>query len=207
MPKKYNYYAIDAGFFNVQIKLCFDNKEFQKVLTDHNFNFKIDALDIGVAETHYVSDGRDGIIVIVFDLEACGTEPALLANIVAHEATHCVCRIFEHIGEEPDEIGEESRAYLTGHIVEQLTLGIVMEKEKNARKRNRTALSKKGQGSGGPKLQVDSNGDGGAGQNSVPAQKGVPSGAQDPVGGVVGTTKSGVQGSRKPRVSGDYYSK
>jgi hypothetical protein len=200
MPKKYNYFSIDAGFFKVRILLCFSNKEFQKILKDHDINIKADALDIGVGETHYIADGRDGIVVVVFDLDACDDGPAFLAGVIAHEATHAVCRIFEHIGEDIEDIGEETRAYLTEHIVAQLTQGVIIEKEKNARKANRAVPKPKGEASGGLELQVDINGDGSAGQDSVAKQEGPLRGAKDGKGDTVPKAAGGVQGSRKPGI-------
>jgi hypothetical protein len=200
MPKKYNYYSIDAGFFKVRILLCFSNKEFQKILKDHDIQIKADALDIGVGETHYIADGRDGIVVVVFDLAACDDGPAFLAGVIAHEATHAVCRIFEHIGEDIDEIGEETRAYLTEHIVAQLTQGVIIEKEKNARKANRAVPKPKGEASGGTELQVDIDGDGSAGQDSAAKQEGPLRGAKDSKGSIVPKAAGGVQGSRKPGI-------
>jgi hypothetical protein len=197
MPKKYNYYSVDAGFFNVQIKLCFSNVEFQKILKDHDIPFKADALEVGIGETHYISDGRNGIIVLAFDLEECDQDPATLAGIIAHEATHCACRVFEHIGEEVDEIGEESRAYLTEYIVAQLTQAVIIEKAKNARKASRTVPKQKGKGSGGPELQVDINSNGGAGQNSNTLPEGVLRGIEDFERNLVPKAEIGVPKSRR----------
>jgi hypothetical protein len=200
MPKKYNYYSVDAGFFNVQIKLCFSNAEFQKILKDHDIPFKADALEVGIGETHYISDGRNGIIVLAFDLEECDQDPATLAGIIAHEATHCVCRVFEHIGEEVEDIGEESRAYLTEYIVAQLTQAVIIEKAKNARKGNRAVPKQKGKGSKGPELQVDLNSNGGAGQNSPALPESVVRGIEDFQRSLIGSPEGGVSRARKPRV-------
>jgi hypothetical protein len=201
MPKKYNYYSVDAGFFNVQIKLCFSNAEFQKILRDHDIPFKADALEVGIGETHYISDGRNGIIVLAFDLEECDQDPATLAGIIAHEATHCVCRVFEHIGEEIDEIGEESRAYLTEYIVVQLTQAVINEKAKNARKGNRTVPKQKGERSGGPELQVDLNSNGSTRPNSAALPESVVRGIEDYQRSLVGEAKDSVPKSRRTGVS------
>lgn len=171
MSKKYNYYHVDAGHFPVQIKLCFDNVEFQKILEDHDIKIKATALDAGIGETHYLSDGKEGIVILAFDLDECDFGEAYLAGTIAHEATHCVCRIFEHIGEEPEEIGEESRAYLTEHIVRQLTQAVINEKEKRARERDRKLPNKKGKGKRGAVSEVDIDSDGSAGQDRIPESK------------------------------------
>ena len=76
MSKKWPYYHVDCGHFPVQIKLCFSNLDFQRILLDHDITLKATALDEGVAETHYLSDGKVGIVVLVFDLEALDFKPA-----------------------------------------------------------------------------------------------------------------------------------
>ena len=181
--KKFNYYHVDCGHFPVQIKLCFSNEEFQNVLKDHDITMKATALDEGVAETHYLTDGKLGIIVIAFDLEECGEHPAELAGVIAHEATHCVSRVFHHIGEEPEEIGEESRAYLMEHIVRQLHAGVMQHKEKlekkNVGKRNRKVSSKESEGEQGSDVQVDIDSDGSAGQDRIPESKDSLRGTED----------------------------
>jgi len=187
---KYNYYHVDAGHFPVSIKLCFDNSEFQKILKDHDIRVRANALELGIAETHVISDGREAIVILVFDLAECDQGEAYLAGTVAHEATHCVSRVFEHIGEEPDYIGEESRAYLTEHIVRQITQAVINEKEKRARKTNRAASSKKGETSEGLVLQVDIDGDGGTGPDSHPEPKATLGRAEDRKWRLVGTSKN-----------------
>lgn len=180
MSKKWGYYHVDCGHFPAEIKLCFSNEMFQQVLQDHGINTKATALDEGIAECHYLTDGKIGVIVLVFDLKECIDEdPAYLAGVVAHEATHCVCRVFEHIGEEPDEIGEESRAYLTEHIVKQITTGIRMEMEKIAGKTNRTVSKQKSKGKRRVEPKVDQHSDGSAGPNSLPKQKDISGGAKN----------------------------
>ena len=195
MTKKWPYYHVDCGHFPVQIKLCFSDQDFQMILRDHGIQVKATALDEGIAETHYLTDGKQGIIVLVFDLEECD-EGAILAGTVAHEATHCVCRVFEHIGEEPDEIGEESRAYLTEHIVKQITQAIQQHKAhletKNAGKRNRKVSNKEGEGKEGSVLQVDINSDGSARQDNLSELVNLLSGIKDGNGKTVRKTKDSV---------------
>ena len=193
MTKKWPYYHVDCGHFPVQIKLCFSNTDFQRILADHDITLKATALDEGVAETHYLTDGKVGIVVLVFDLEECDEEPALLAGVVAHEATHCVCRVFEHIGEEPEDIGEESRAYLTEHIVKQIWKAIELEKEKNARERDRVVSKQKSKGKKRADVQVDQHSNGSAGQDNNSQQQDPSSGAEGSYGGVIGAPKVGIQ--------------
>lgn len=197
MTKRWPYYHVDCGHFPVSIKLCFSNDDFQRILADHDIKAKATALDEGVAETHYLSDGKEGIVVMVFDLDECeGDEEANLAGIVAHEATHCVCRVFEHIGEEIEDIGEESRAYLTEHVVKQIWKGIEMEKEKRAREADRAVSKQKGKRSKRADVQVDKHGDGSAGQDSNTQQQDTLGGAENSYGGTIGAPKVGLQATR-----------
>jgi hypothetical protein len=195
--KKWPYYHVDCGHFPVSIKLCFSNDDFQKILADHDIKAKATALDEGVAETHYLSDGKVGIVVMVFDLDECeDDEEANLAGIVAHEATHCVCRVFEHIGEEPEEIGEESRAYLTEHVVKQIWKGIEMEKEKRAREADRAVSKQKGKRTKRSDVQVDIDNHGSAGQDSNSQQATLFSGTENADGSRLGAPKVGLQATR-----------
>lgn len=195
--KKWPYYHVDCGHFPVSIKLCFSNMDFQRILEDHDIKAKATALDEGVAETHYLSDGKVGIVVMVFDLDECeDDEEANLAGIVAHEATHCVCRVFEHIGEEPEEIGEESRAYLTEHVVKQIWKGIEMEKEKRAREADRAVSKQKGKRAKRSDVQVDKHGDRSAGQDSDTQQKDLLGGTENIDGSRLGAPKVGLQATR-----------
>lgn len=200
MTKKWPYYHVDCGHFPVSIKLCFSNDDFQRILADHDITTKATALDVGVAETHYLSDGKEGIVVMVFDLNACEDgEPANLVGIVAHEATHCVCRVFEHIGEEVEDIGEESRAYLTEHVVKQLWKAIEIQKEKNAREADRAVSKQKGKRAKRTDVQVDKHSDGSAGQDSNTEQSNPFGGAQNIDGSRLGAPKVGLQATRRAR--------
>jgi hypothetical protein len=195
--KKWPYYHVDCGHFPVSIKLCFSNTDFQRILEDHDIKAKATALDEGVAETHYLSDGKVGIVVMVFDLDECeDDEEANLAGIVAHEATHCVCRVFEHIGEEPEEIGEESRAYLTEHVVKQIWKGIEMEKEKRVREADRAVSKQKGKRTKRSDVQMDKHGDGSAGQDSDTQQQDLLGGIENIDGSRIGAPKVGLQATR-----------
>ena len=205
MSKKWPYYHVDCGHFPVQIKLCFSNTDFQRILADHDITLKATALDEGVAETHYLTDGKVGIVVLVFDLDECDDSNALLAGIVAHEATHCVCRVFEHIGEEPEEIGEESRAYLTEHIVKQIWTAIEIQKEKNAREADRAVSKQKGKRTKRTDVQVDKHSDGSAGQDSNTQQQDSSSGTENGNGSALGEAKTGFLRTRAPWADSDYH--
>lgn len=205
MPKDWGYYHVDCGHFPAQIKLCFSNEMFQKILQDHGITAKAFALDEGVAETHYLTDGKEGVIVLAFDLKECIDEdPSYLAGVIAHEATHCVCRVFEHIGEPPEEIGEESRAYLTEHIVKQITTGIRMEMDKNAREASRKLSKQKDKGSWGAKSEVDQHNNGGAGSNSVPEKTNPPGRVKNKNGGAVKKATVSVSRIVRSRFSGNH---
>lgn len=204
MPKNWGYYHVDCGHFPSQIKLCFSDETFQRVLKDHGITEKATALDEGIAETHYLTDGKHAVIIMAFDLEECVEEdPAFLAGVIAHEATHCVCRIFEHIGEAPDEIGEESRAYLTEHIVKQITTGINMEIQKNARKEHRTASKQKGKGARGSEPKVDQHDNGGPGSDCVSEKSNPPGRAKNKNRRAVKKAAVSVRAISRVRASGN----
>lgn len=180
------YFHVDVGFFPVPVKMCFTPKAFYKVLKDHGITAQPEMapLELGIAETHSFSTTKEAIVVVVFSLAECVDNAALLASVIAHESTHVVARILEHIGEDVEDFGEESRAYLTEWLVRQMFTACLAEVGKIAkRKENRTKAGKKGQGEGGPVPEVGKPVDnGGAGPASVPQQQGDPSGVERPKG-------------------------
>ena len=159
--KKYNYYKLNVGFFPDVVKLCFDDKVFQQILKDHDVTLKTSALDCGIAETHLIGDGKEAIIILVFDMSLVNDNLGELVDTITHEVSHAVDHLAEHIGE-TDNFVNETRAYLSGHLAGQIFKICMHEKEKYARKTSRKVLSKKSEGSGGTKLQVDLQRDGGA---------------------------------------------
>ena len=180
------YFHVDVGFFPVPVKMCFTSQAFYKVLKDHGITAQPDMvpLELGIAETHSFSTNKEAIVIVVFSLIECVDNAALLASVVAHEATHVVARVLEHIGEEVEDFGEESRAYLTEWLVRQMFTACLVEVAKIAkRKENRTKTGKKDQGEGGPVPEVGKPvNDGGAGQVSVLQGQGDPSGVEGPKG-------------------------
>jgi hypothetical protein len=176
--KNYNYYKLDVGFFPDVIKLCFDDKVFQQILKDHDVTLKASALDCGIAETHLIGDGKDAIIILVFDMSLVNDNLGELVDTIAHEVSHAVDHLAEHIGEE-DNFVHETRAYLSGHLAGQIFKICMHEKEKYARKANRKIPKQKGEGIGRPELQVDQLSDGGAGSDNILKQPSIPSGAED----------------------------
>lgn len=181
-PKKYDYYKLDVGFYPDVMKLCFDDKVFQQILKDHSITLKASALDTGCAETHQIGDGKQGIIILVFNLDEIGDTTPEAFDTIAHEVSHAVDHLAEFIGEE-DGIGGETRAYLTGSLVKQIFKIYEHEKEKNARKTSRKVPDQKGKGKQRPVVQVDQHGLGSAGQDRVLEQLGILRGAQDVNGG------------------------
>lgn len=194
---KYKYYHVDVGVFPVAMKLCFDQKGFHDILKDHDIQVNTKALDEGIAESHYISDGREGIVIMIIDLDECNEDEFYLQGIITHESYHCTCRVFEHIGQEREEIGEEIFAYTIEHIVKQVSKAVSIELEKRDKKDvgkgNRKAPKQKGEGAQRPIVQVDINSDGSAGQDSNSKQQGALRGAENSYGGVIGAPKTGIQ--------------
>lgn len=176
--KKYDYYKLDVGFYPDVMKVCFSDKVFQQILKDHKVAIKADALDIGVAETHLIGDGKDALIILVFDLEALNEGIDEVVGAIAHEVSHAVDHLAEYIGEE-DNIEGETRAYLTESLVRQIFKITMAEKNKNARKADRKIPRKKSDGEQRPDVQVVINSNGGAGSHSVSEQSGPLGGAKD----------------------------
>jgi hypothetical protein len=183
--KNYNYYKLNVGFFPDIVKLCFDDKVFQQILKDHDVTLKASALDCGIAETHLIGDGKDAIIILVFDMSLVNDNLGELVDTITHEVSHAVDHLAEHIGEE-DNFVNETRAYLSGHLAGQIFKICMHEKEKYARKASRKISNKKSKGVGRPELQVDQLSDGGAGSNSIPEQPSAPSGTEDHNGNTLG---------------------
>lgn len=154
------------GFYPDVMKLCFDEKVFQQILKDHSITLKATALDTGCAETHQIGDGKEGIIILVFNINEVGDTLPEIADTISHEVSHAIDHLAEFIGEE-DGISGETRAYLTGSLVKQIHKIYQHEKEKHVRKTSRKVSDKKSKRVGGPVIQVDQHSVGSAGSNSV----------------------------------------
>jgi hypothetical protein len=176
--KSYDYYKLDVGFYPDVMKVCFSDKVFQQILKDHKVTIKADALDIGVAETHLIGDGKDALIILVFDLDALNDGIDEVVGAIAHEVSHAIDNLAEYIGED-DNIEGETRAYLTESLVRQIFKITMAEKNNNARKADRKISRKKGNGERGPDVQVVVNSNGGAGSVSISEQSGPLGGAKD----------------------------
>lgn len=176
--KKYDYYKLDVGFYPDVMKICFSDKVFQEILKDHKVTLKASALDIGVAETHMIGDGKDSIIILVFDLDALSDGMDEIVGAIAHEVSHAVDHLAEYIGED-DNIQGETRAYLTESLVRQIYKIILAEIDKDARKRDRKVSNKKSERKQRTDVQVDQHSNGGAGPDRFSEQSGAPSGIKD----------------------------
>jgi hypothetical protein len=190
--KRYSYYTVDTGFFPLATKLCFNKRSFEDVLRDYNILPKDDPnpFEMGVAETHSFSNLKESVVIVGVNLDAIGDSAASLAGVIAHECSHVIERLLEHVGEQVEDFGEETRAYLMQSLVEQIFTACALELKKNAkRKAARTKIGAKGQGDGGPVPEVDKPGnDGGAGPAGVLPGSGDPGGAEVLVGGVISTS-------------------
>jgi hypothetical protein len=183
--KSYNYYKLNVGFFPDVVKLCFDDKVFQQILKDHDVTLKASALDCGIAETHLIGDGKDAIIILVFDMSLVNDNLGELVDTICHEVSHAVDHLAEHIGEE-DNFVNETRAYLSGHLAGQIFKICMHEKEKHARKTSRKISKQASKRIGRPELQVDQLSNGSSGSNSPAEQSGTLRGAQDNNGHPIG---------------------
>jgi hypothetical protein len=165
--KKEFYYDISVGFFPIQVKLCFNNKSFFQVLSDYQINPPEDPkpLDVGVGETHCFNNQREMVVVVILNLDAMDNSTPAMVGVIAHESSHVVARVLEGIGEDVDDFGEETRAYLTEHLVQQMFIACVLELTKNAkRKEARAKARQKSARAGGTVPEVGQPGDdGGAG--------------------------------------------
>lgn len=174
-------------------------------MSDYNVEMKATALDIGVAETHLIPTQQSGIIVLVFNLAECSDDWSELMGFIVHEASHCVNQVFEVIGEDTDNIGDETRAYLIQHLVKQITKGIILEREKNARKGNRKVSKQKGQGKQRLDIQVDKHDNGSPRSACDSEREDPPSGTEDSNGSAIGAPKTGVFRTRGAWADGDHY--
>jgi len=178
------YYEVDAGHFNVKIKVCFSDSAFQQAVRDSKITTKHNALDLGIAESHYIiQDGTlHSMLAIVFNYEEMKKLDALeRMGIIYHEVSHTTTHVFQYIGEDESKIGDESRSYLGEHIFKQVFAVYATEDDnrESARKRDRKASSEKNQAIVGALLQMAIDSDGSARSNSVSKPKSIPSGTKN----------------------------
>lgn len=177
--KKPSYYKIEVPLFPAaDIKLCFNELEFREILKDNNIFQKVIALDHeNVAETHYITDIKHPLIIVILDL-AQMIDPKsdfYLAATVCHESTHVAQRVFDLVGEETP--GEETRAYLTEFIFNHIMEGI--KAYVCAGKRSRSISDKVNQEVIGALLQMVEFDNGGTGSNSDSKPEDIPSGTKN----------------------------
>jgi hypothetical protein len=166
------YYTVDTGHFGVPIKVCFSDASFQQAVRDSHITTRHNALDIGLAESHFIEQEgtQHAMLAIVFNYEEMTKTDALeRMGVIYHEVSHTVTHVFEYIGEEETKIGDESRSYLGEHIFKQVFSIYATEEDKRerTRERDREAFSKAGKTVKGSKLQVDLNSQRGAGSDSI----------------------------------------
>jgi hypothetical protein len=202
------YYHIDASPFGTRVKLCFDQEGVDSILKDHDIDFTVDAFDMGIAETHYISDGRDGIILVIIDLDKCDHDLHFRCGVIAHEAYHTACRIFQHIGQPLYDVGEEVFAYTIEHMVKQMSVAVGKELDVREKRRSKTKQASKGKRR--PELQVDQFGDGRTRPNSDPMRNVLLCGTEDSNRSAISETEAcfrtagltGFYSNSDPNVSG-----
>lgn len=187
--KKKPYFVVKVPIFPANIYVCLDEISFRQALKDKNVTQKIEMLEGGaMAETHSVptADGKT-MISLVLDLPSIDN----LDSTLVHESVHLTERIFEYMGEE--SAGEEIRAYLTEYIFKEVKEGI---ERHGIGKRNRKLLGEKNQTVVGALIQMAELSNGGAGSDSVPKSKRVPSGTKNTDGKAKPKARVSVQRSR-----------
>ena len=184
MENKLPYYIADTGHFGIKIKVCFSESSFQQAVKDSKITTKHHALDMGIAESHYIQQAGTpfAMLGIVFNFEDMAKLDALeRMGIIYHEVSHTTTHVFEYIGEDDAKIGDESRSYLGEHIFKQVFSIYATEEDKRERagKRDRKTSDKESEAVIGALFQMAQQRDGGAGSDSIPKPKGTPRRAKD----------------------------
>jgi hypothetical protein len=166
-----SYYIADTGHFGVPIKVCFSDSSFQQAVRDSKITTRHNALDIGLAESHFIEQEgtQNAILAIVFNYEEMTKCDALeRMGVIYHEVSHTVTHVFEFIGEDDSKIGDESRSYLGEHIFKQVFAIYATEEDKRERvgERNRKLPNKKNQAVIGALVQMAEQRDRSAGSDS-----------------------------------------
>ena len=171
------YYIADTGHFGIKIKVCFSDLAFQEAVKDSKITAKHTALDIGLAESHFIQqEGTQfAMLGIVFNYEDMAKLDALeRMGIIYHEVSHTTTHVFEYVGE--TNIGDESRSYLGEHIFKQVFAIYATEDERRAhsRKRNRTTSNKTSEEVLRALVQMGGKCDGGSGSDSISKPESIP---------------------------------
>jgi len=164
--------------------VCFDDNVFQQALKNFGITTRHNALDSGLAESHYIQQEgtHNAMLAIVFNFEEMAKCDALeRLGVIYHEVSHTVTHVFEFIGEDDTKIGDESRSYLGEHIFKQVFSIYSTEESKreNSRKRDRAAFVEIGEKIRGAKLQVAEHGNRGPGSDSIYKSENIPDRAKD----------------------------
>ena len=172
------YYVADTGHFGIKIKICFSDAAFQHAVRDSKITTKHTALDIGVAESHYIQqEGTQfAMLGIVFNYDEMAKLDSLgRMGIIYHEVSHTTTHVFQYIGEDESKIGDESRSYLGEHIFKQVFAAYATEEDNRAcfRKRNRKVSDKTSEAVLGALFQMAEQRNGSSGSDSVSEPKSV----------------------------------
>jgi hypothetical protein len=191
------YYIADTGHFGIKIKVCFSESAFQQAVVDSKITTKHHALDMGIAESHYIQqEGTPfAMLGIVFNYEEMAKLDALeRMGIIYHEVSHTTTHVFEYIGEDDAKIGDESRSYLGEHIFKQVFSIYATEDDKreHAGKGNRKTPDKTSEAVVGALLQMAEQRDRSPGSDSVSKPKSVSGRTKNSNGKAKPTTDIGV---------------
>jgi len=178
MENKLPYYIADTGHFGIKIKVCFSDAAFQQAVKDSKITTKHHALDVGLAESHFIEQEgtTHAMLAIVFNFEEMAKESALeRMGVIYHEVSHTTTHVFEYIGEEDTKIGDESRSYLGEHIFKQVFAIYATEEDRRerARKGDREISDKESEAVIGALFQMAEQRNGSAGSDSVSKPKSV----------------------------------
>ena len=191
------YYIADTGHFGIKIKVCFSESSFQQAVVDSKITTKHHALDMGIAESHYIQqEGTPfAMLGIVFNYEEMAKLDSLeRMGIIYHEVSHTTTHVFEYIGEDDAKIGDESRSYLGEHIFKQVFSIYATEDDKRERagKGNRKISDKESEAVIGALFQMAQQRDRSPGSDSVSKPKSVSGRTKNSNGKTKPTTDVGV---------------
>jgi len=197
MENKLPYYVADTGHFGIKIKVCFSESSFQQAVVDSKITTKHHALDMGIAESHYIQqEGTPfAMLGIVFNYEEMAKLDSLeRMGIIYHEVSHTTTHVFEYIGEDDAKIGDESRSYLGEHIFKQVFSIYATEDDKRERagKGNRKISDKESEAVIGALFQMAQQRDRSPGSDSVSKPKSVSSRTKNSNGKTKPTTDASV---------------
>jgi hypothetical protein len=193
--KKRQYYVATTGFFDHKIKICFNEQGFQEALKDAKITAKHSALDLGVAESHIITqDGtQNTLLAIVFDLDKMQEYDSLeKIGIIVHECVHTVTHVFEHVGEDEAKVGDETRAYFTENLFKQVFAAFATEEDKRARKASGSKVNKANKGPQGSVVQMDQHGERSSGQNYHPSGENISGRTQNSEGLIKSAAKNSI---------------